>query len=851
MNARWRMLAGLAWRESRTARRRLLLYMSSISLGVAALVAIDSFAGNVTRSVRDQSRSLLGGDIAFSARQAFPTSFDSIMDSLKAQGTPVSRMTSFASMALVARTEGTRLVQVRAVTTEYPLYGEVVTEPAEAFAELHRGSNALVDPSLLVTLDAQVGDTLVLGFHVFRIVGVLRAVPGDPGVTAAIGPRVIIPMEQLEATQLLEFGSRAQYEAMLKLRNDQNPQRTLTDIRTRLDSTRVRGRTAAQTEIDLTDAIDELAGFLGIVGLIALLLGGIGVASGVNAFVARKIDAVAILRCLGATGGQVLAVYVAQAAAMGLLGAAAGVVLGVAIQFLLPQLLGEFLPVDVTVSLEPRAILLGLLIGLWVAMIFSLLSLLRLRTISPLQALRRDADPDVLRQSWRDVPRMLVAGALVASIVGISISRSENVEEGLGLSAAIVAVVVALWVSATLLARGARRLIRGQWPYAIRQGIANLHRPANQTRPVILALGFGVFLVTTLYLVQTNLLAKFTTTAEASPGNLLFFDVQEDQASGIDSILTAGRWQTIQRVPIVTMRIESINGRTARQMVDDRNRRGGRWALRREYRSTYRDTMLAGEKLAQGRPLRAPTMQAGDTLNEVSMELDVAGDLGLALNDTVTWNVQGVLIPTIVTSFREVNWARFEPNFFAVFTSPALTAAPKQFAFIANVPDGMALARIQRDVVDRYPNVSSIDLSVIKKTVDDIVNKVTVAIRFMALFSLAMAVPVLFSAVAATRRERMREGVLLKILGATRGQIQRIMLAEYLLLGLLGSLTGALLGIAGAWGLVRFVFDSDFTPVALPAVAIALLMIGLTVTIGLITGREVFAQTPMAALREA
>jgi putative ABC transport system permease protein len=243
-------------------------------------------------------------------------------------------------------------------------------------------------------------------------------------------------------------------------------------------------------------------------------------------------------------------------------------------------------------------------------------------------------------------------------------------------------------------------------------------------------------------------------------------------------------------------------------------------------------------------------MQGADTLNEVSMEQDVAGDLGLQLNDTITWNVQGLMVPTVVTSFRAVNWARFEPNFFAVFTPPALLAAPKQFAFIADVPDDRALARIQRAVVDRYPNVSSIDLTVIKRTIDDIVNKVAVAIRFMALFSLAMAIPVLFSAVAATRRERMREGVLLKVLGATRGQIQRVMLAEYLLLGVLGSLTGAVLGIGGAWGLVHFVFDSPFTPVALPAVAIALLMITLTVSIGLLTGREVFAETPMAALRE-
>jgi putative ABC transport system permease protein len=637
---------------------------------------------------------------------------------------------------------------------------------------------------------------------------------------------------------------------MLKLRNDQSPQRVLADVRAQLDTARVRGRTAAQTEVDLTDAIDQLAGFLGIVGLIALLLGGIGVASGVSAFVARKIDAVAILRCLGATSGQVLAVYVAQAAAMGLLGAAAGVALGIGIQFLLPVVLGEFLPVDVTVSLEPRAIGLGLLVGLWVAMVFSLLSLLRLRSISPLQALRRDADPDVLRQSWRDVPRFVVAAALVASVVGIAIARTGEVEEGIGLSVGVLVVVAALWVSATVLSTAARKMIRGQWPYAVRQGIANLHRPANQTRPVVLALGFGVFLVTSLYLLQTNLLRRFTATAEASAGNLLLFDVQEDQAPGVDSIINSTGSPILQRTPIVTMRIAEVNGVPWRQIVENRGRRSGGWAFRREYRSTFRDTMLVAEKIVAGRPLRAPTMQGADTLNELSLERDIADDLGVQLNDTITWNVQGLLVPTVITSFREVNWGRFEPNFFAVFTSPALMAAPKQYAFIANVGDENVLGRIQRAVVERYPNVSSIDLSLIKKTIDDIVSKVTVAIRFLALFSLAMAIPVLFSAVASTRRERMREGVLLKTLGATRGQIQRIMLAEYLLLGTLGSLTGAVLGIGGAWGLVRFVFDSDFTPVALPALIIALLMIALTVTIGLLTSREVFAETPMAALRE-
>ena len=846
------MLAGLAWRESRTARRRLLLYMSSISLGVAALVAIDSFAGNLTNSVRDQSRSLLGGDVAFQAGRPFPAVLDTVLDSVRTAGTPIARLTSFASMAFVPRTTGTRLVQVRAVTDNYPLYGEVVTDPPERWSALRDGRGAIIDPALLVALDAHVGDTLQLGFATFTIAGTIVTVPGDPGLTATIGPRVFIPLRHLEETQLLVFGSRADYEAMLKLRDDENPQRTLAAIRASAesgrDSIRVRGRTAAQTEVDLTEAIDQLAEFLGIVGLIALLLGGVGVASGVNAFVAQKIDSVAILRCLGATSGQVLAVYVAQAAAMGLVGAAAGAALGVGIQFLLPVVLSEFIPVDVDVTLQPRAIVTGLIVGLWVAMAFSLVALLRLRRVSPLQAIRRDADPDALRGTGPDIPRAVVALGLVASIVGIAIARSAEVDEGLWVSAAIGFVLVALWGSAAFLSSLARRMIRGQWPYTVRQGIANLHRPSNQTRPVVLALGFGVFLVTTVYLVQTNLLRQFTVSAEGSVGNLLFFDVQEDQAPVVDSIVKAEGHEFVQRVPIVTMRIAEINGRTVRAILDQRGRRGGRWALNREYRSTYRDALTRSEVVTAGRWLTTPTESGG--LNEVSMEQDVAGELDLSIGDTITWNVQGVLVPTVVTSFREVNWARFEPNFFAVFTPPALAAAPKQFALIAEVPDAGALGRMQRAVVGRYPNVSSIDLSLIRRTIDEIVNKVATAIRFMALFSVAMGIPVLFSAVAATRRQRLREGVLLKTLGATRRQIGRIMIAEYLLLGLLGSLTGGLLATVGAWAMVEFIFDMTFVPVALPAVLIAGLMIVLTVAIGVLTGREVFAETPMAALRE-
>jgi putative ABC transport system permease protein len=863
--------------------------MSAISLGVAALVAIDSFANNVTRSVREQSRALLGGDIAFSSRRPFSDQQKALLDTVqKRTRAEYARAVTFPSMALVPRTGATRLVQVRAVSANYPIYGVITTEPANQWSSLHTKAVALVDPSLLVALNARLGDTITLGLGRFVIGATLKDVPGTPGVAEIIGPRVFIPERYVAETQLLQFGSTAEYSVLAKVPASVSPKKALAPFRPAFERAMLRAVTATDSEQNATDAIQQLSQFIGIVGLVALLLGGIGVASGVRAFVSRKIDTVAILRCLGASSGQVLAMYVAQAAVMGLLGAIAGAALGVAVQFGLPSVLGDFLPVDVAVTLEPGALLTGIMIGGWIALIFSLRPLLALRNVSPLQTLRRDADAEVLRMRWNDWPRVAVDVALGASVVAIALLRASTVQEGLWISAATLGVLGVLTLSAVFLSWVARRTLRTRWPYVVRQGVANLYRPANQTRSVILSLGFGAFLVTTLYLVQSNLLQRFEFNAAASDANLVFFDIQEDQQQGVIGLVRE-RGKVLQTAPVVTMRISAINGRTVEQIIDETRAkrtadslakaRGGKsaesvesarkserdarkrgaapqqsgrpgWALRREFRSTYRDTLASSEKIVSGKWFSAAALAGKGDTTELSLEKDVADELRVKLGDVITWNVQGVEIPARVTSLREVQWARFEPNFFAVFASAGMRNAPKQYVALASVPKGTTIAALQRDVVTRYPNVSSIDLTLVKETVAKIVKKVSTAIRFMALFSLAMAIPVLFSAVAATRRDRIREGVLLKTLGATRGQIVRILLAEYSLLGLLGSLTGMLLAIGGGWALTHYVFEASFSPAMIPALLIAGAMLGLTITIGLLAGRDVFKETPMTALRE-
>ncbi len=847
-SARFSTLMTLAWRESRTARRRLLLYMSSISLGVAALVAIDSFAENVQESVREQSRALLGGDISLRPRTGFTPALDSLLDSLSTAGVPSAKVVSFASMATAAPSGGTRLAQVRAVSPGYPFYGNVITEPAGAWTALHTGANAYVDPSLLISLDATIGDTLVIGFARFVIRASLIDVPGDPGIAATIAPRVFISDRYLAETQLLGFGSRGEYEVVLKLAPDVRTQLWVAPLRPRFEAAGARVRTVVENEIDVTNGIRQLARFLGVIGLIALLLGGIGVASGVSAFVQNKIDTVAVLRCLGASSAQVLTIYLVQAAAMGFLGAAIGAALGVGIQFLLPQLMGDLLPVDVGVTLVPQAIGLGLAIGIWVAVIFALRPLLVLRRVSPLQALRRD-HAALVASARRDSWTWIVNLALVVSVVLLAVDRADTTQQGLWFATGVFVSIGLLYGSATLLSRLARRLVSSRWPYVVRQGVANLYRPASQTRAVVLALGFGSFLVTTIVLVQVNLLRSFDITAAASRGNLVFFDVQSDQRAELDSLVRGAGHEVVSQTPIVTMRLVGVNSVTTDEWAAAHAIPPRYWALRREYRSTYRDSIIATEQLTGGTWFGAASPQ--DMVFEFSLEEGIAGELELTLGDTVTWDVQGVRVRARLTSTRAVDWGRFEPNFFAVFQPAAIAIAPQQFVLVTAVAADTSVARLQREAVRRFPNVSSIDLSLVRKTITQIIDKVTLTVRFLALFSLAMGIPVLFSAVAATRRDRLREGVLLKTLGATRVQIGRILLAEYALLGILGSLSGMVLAFGGAWLLVTFVFEGTFTPAVWPAVGIAAAMTLLAISIGLLTARDVFRETPMAALRDA
>ena len=830
----------MAAREMRASPRRLLLLTASVAVGVAALVAVSSFTDNLRDSVRRQAQSLLGADLSLESRRPLSPSVERLVDTLARQGARSARLINFDAMAYVPRTTGARMVQVAAIDGPYPFYGAIRTEPASAWARLQRGPFLVADPSLLTALGARVGDTLAVGEARFAIIGTIASAPGNVGFRAAFGPRVYLPARYVERTGLLGFGARAEYELYLKIPAGQDPQRIADRERSRLSGERIRLRTVLDDQESLNKSLSQLAGYLGLVALVALLLGGIGVASAVVVFIRQRVDTIAVLRCLGATGGRVLAVYAAETAAMALAGGIVGAAAGVAAQQVLPVLLAGLLPVDVTPLVSWRSIWLGIGIGLWVALGFALFPLLLVRRVPPLAALRRDVEPSAAaRDPWRWVVALLIAGS-TAVLAGLQVGSWRR---GAMFAAGIGGALLVLWGASWALVRAARRWLPAGCPYLWRQGLSNLHRPSNQTVTVVLAIGFGAFLLGTLVLVQSNLLRQLRVTGGPARPNLVLFDIQPDQLGTVRQALDAAGLTATAPVPIVPMRIAAVKGRPVRQLLTDTTI-GGSWALRREYRSTYRDSLVASERMVAGRwwtPGGEP---------QISVATGVADELGVRVGDEIVWDVQGVELSTRVASLREVDWARFEPNFFVVFRPGALEAAPRTLVLLSRAEDPAVRGALQRRLAERVPNVTALDLSLIQGALERVVDRVALAIRFIALFTLATGTLVLVGALATSRFQRIREGALLRTLGATRSQLLRIVLAEYAALGVLAALAAALLSTGAAWALARWVFEDTFRVPAGPLAALTVGVVALTVAVGLANSREVIRRTPLEILRQ-
>ncbi|HEX6309327.1 MAG TPA: FtsX-like permease family protein [Longimicrobiales bacterium] len=847
-----------ALREMRTSARRLIVYMSAITLGVAALVAINSFRAQLVSSVDAEAKELLGADLRISANRPFPDSVTAVLDSAATAGVPVSRVTTTLSVALT-RSGAVRLAQVRAVEGDYPFYGEMVTSPPGMWERLDEGRSALVERSLLELLGVTVGDSIRLGEVWFEIAGALTQLPPEMSFRNAVGPRVFIAARTLASAGLIRFGSLARFEAYLRIPDAAELQRFVDRNHDMLRRAGIGFDTAAEQAQSLARALESLGRFLGLVGLSALLLGGLGVASAVGVFVKERRGTVAVLRCLGATQRTAFSAYLVQATVIGTAGALAGALLGIGLQALIPRLIGAALPIDVPFAIQWGVVAIGVGTGAFVAAAFALLPLLAVRGITPLRALRHEVEEAAPRfDPWQIATLALIA----VSVVAAAVWQAPVWQAGIAYAAALFIGLAILWLCARALMFGTRRTVRAgarlaqgrgelrRRSFPVRQGVANLYRPHNQTAAVTMALGFGVFLVATLWVVQRNLLAWMQTDASGPQPNLVFFDIQRDQVERLRAMFAAHADASPEIVPMVPARIARVNGRTIDELLEESPRRVEPWAVRREYRHTYRDTMTGGERLVAGEWFdAAPAAEPG--MVRVSIEQDVARSLDTGVGDRITWDVTGVQIESVITSIREVDWARFETNFFFVFESGVLDEAPQSAVSLVAVESDSARTALQRNAVQQFPNVSVIDIATVQRTIARIVNRVTAAIRFMAAFSVAAGGLVLFGAVAASRYQRVRESALLRALGATRAQVRRILLVEYAMLGALAGLIGITLAAIAGWLLVHFVFELRFT---LPVGSLLSIWIATatgTAVLGMMNSREALRSTPLTALREA
>ena len=835
----------LAWRDTRASRRRLLLFSLSIVLGVAALVAVGSLRDNLRAAIEEQTKGLLGADLVVTSRVKLD---DVALKFIRGLGGEQAREVSFNSMLVVPGPEGrTRLVQVRAIEGGFPFYGNFVTDPAGVRPALAGGLNAVLEGGLMVQFGLRPGDKVRLGSSEFTLLGGLKEVPGESAAVATFAPRIFVPFESATGTGLLRAGSLARHRVYFKFPPDFDVEKLVVEMRTRFRELRLGFDTVAERKRDLGQSIRNVNSFLSLVGFASLFLGAIGVASAVQAHIRLKVPTIAILRCLGASARTSFSVYLLQGGGLGLIGSGLGAGLGLLVQLALPRLLRDFLPFAFDFSVSWWALGRGLGAGLVVSLLFALLPLLEVRNVSPLLTLRSAFAGEGRKK--RDAAQWFLLGVIVAVVFGFAIWQTGRWQWGLGFGGVLLTGFGLMAGLAQAISWLARRFTPRGLPFAWRQGVANLHRPYNRTLLLLVSLGMGTFLMMTLYLSRDTLLGQLRLVGGGDRPNLMLFDIQDDQVEPLTRLLQANGAPVRQQAAIVTMRIASLKGVEVGELLKNTQAHVPAWTLRREYRSTYRSELSETEKVTAGKFIGQ--VELGADRIPISVEESLARDLQVKVGDEIGFDVQGVPMKTYVASLRQVEWRRMQPNFFVVFPAGVLEAAPKFHVMAVRVASPEHSARVQQAVVRENPNISAIDLGLIMQTIDQVYAKASFVVEFLALFTVVTGIIVLAGAVLIGRHQRVRESVLLRTLGATKGQVNRIMLAEYLALGTLGAAVGAVLAVGANWALAYFVFEVKWTAPSVVVLVGGWAAVSLvTVVTGWLANRGLCDHPPLAILRQ-
>ncbi len=837
--------------EFRGAWRRFAFFILCIAIGVGAVMLIQSLSALLDHTVSKQSKSLLAADIAIKGsweqnekdlqyqKEALPPEtqfvFVKVLDAMARYAHPTE-----------AGKESSLLVELKSVPTApplYPLYGELETRPAAPLSALLANNGAVVEPGFLLRTGLAIGDTFRVGDQTVTINATVKSEPDRISRAFSIGPRIFISRATLKAAKLIRPGSRVRHQTLIKLPDDMELELGMAILKRGLTDKSLRVRSYKDVQSSLNDSIERIGQYLGAVGVIALIMGGIGVAMIIRTFMAGKLDTIAILNCVGASSSTVFRVYLIQSLFLGFIGSLLGLGIGYAVMYLLPTQLAGLLNVDIQPQFYWLPALQSLTLGMVTTLLFCLWPLRKAVQTRPLRLFRRNFEEEELSAGSRR-ERLWMGAFMLAGLSAMIFWQAGSLKRGaVFLCALAVSALILRFVSALLL-KGLKKLPPAR-SMTQRYGIANLYRPNNQAVSIITCIGMGIMLVLTVRLVQMDMLAMLKSNTEIDPPNYFFIDIQSDQKDRfiaiIDSVSPEAKRDV---VPLVRSKLHSADGRTAANW-QYKNQQQEEWFINRNFVLTY----------MEGSPPKDNTIVKGTWWSEaeasvpqVSLEEDAARRLGVTLGSTLTMDIQGIQVSAPVTSIRKVNWRNMRTNFYMIFSPGALAGAPVTYVATVHVPDDKEIA-LQQAVVDALPNVTVLSTSDIVNTVETVVEKLKTLVDFMSGFSILAGLFILSGSVASTKFRRMKESAVLKILGARRGKVARILGIEYATLGAVAGLLGVGLSAALSWAVMKYLVKASWHPY--PGVllwAIVLTVLGTTLT-GILSSLDVLKNKPIRTLR--
>jgi putative ABC transport system permease protein len=834
-----------ALRELRGGLRGFYVFVACIALGVFAIAGVGALSASLSDSLEREGRTLLGGDIAFSLIQREAKADERAF--LQTQG----QLSTVATMrGMVRAADGQlALVELKSVDGAYPTLGQITSEPKLPMSELLAARNgafgAAADAVLLARLGLKVGDRVTIGTATFEIRSVVSAEPDKLAGGVGLGPRFLISETGLRATELLQPGSLIRWIYRIKLpdaaASEAAVQAATDAVRKALPDAGWEIRSRGNASPQLERNINRFTQFLTMVGLAALLVGGVGVANAVKSHLDRKRDVIATLKALGATGDGVFTIYLVQIVILALVGSLIGLALGAALPFAVVGVLGSMLPLPIHATVHAGELGLSLVYGLLTALAFALWPLGRVHDV-PVATLFRETTGSDFR--WPRRRYLIMMAVVVALLIAVAVGLAYDRRVALIFIATSAAVFGLLRLISFGVMDGARRMPRPRMTM-LRLAIANIHRPGALTPSVVLSLGLGLTVLVTITQIDRNLQRQFMAQLPEKAPSFFFVDIPTAEAERFDAFLHAqvpgGK---IERVPMLRGRIVEARGLKVEELKPSTD---AAWVLQSDRGLTYTGELPSGSKVIEG-DWWGPNY-SGPPL--VSFEKKLATGLGLKLGDNVTVNVLGRNITAKIANMRTVDWQNLGINFVLVFSPNAFRGAPHTHIATLTEPSSSAEgdAKIIKAVADAFPSVTSVRVREALKTVGEVVTNLVLAIRASSAITLVAAMLVLGGALAAGHRHRVYDAVILKTLGATRARLIGAYALEYLMLGLATAVFGLLAGTVAAWLIVTRLMTLSFVWDGASAAAVVAGALAVTIVLGLIGTLVALNQKPAQVLR--